>query len=636
MFKWSIATVCMGGTLETKLMAAAKAGFRAVEIFENDLTFFSGTARDAGAMAADLGLEIVALQPLRDFEAMPEPMRARNFERAERKLELMEALGTRLLCLCSNVSPEAIDDPDRAAEDLARLAERAMARGFRIGYEALAWGTHVKDWMAAWEIVRRADRANLGVVLDSFHICVRGNPLAGIAAIPGDRIALVQLADAPAIVMDPLSLSRHHRCFPGEGDLPLTAYLDAVVRSGYRGPVSLEVFNDQFRGAAASAIALDGMRSLQLAGETLHRERPEAALPAAPSGVALPPPPRVDGVEFVEFASSGAEAGRLAQLIQGLGFSRIARHRSKDVDLYRQNGVNIVINCEPDGFAHSFHLVHGTSVCAMALAFDDPAAALERANALGCSTYYGRIGPGEALIPAIGGIENSLIYFVSSAAGDAGIWDRDFAFAESATAPGPLKRIDHFSNVVRRSEFLSWLLFYKAVFAFRVEPQVEVADPYGALLSRVVSSPGGEVRIPLNVAEGGSTGVSRFIGAFGGAGIQQIAFATDDLMDFVERCRGRGVAFLAIPDNYYDDLAARYDLPPAMLERMRALDILYDRSKTGEFLHVYTATYEDRFFFEIVERRNYELFGAANTPVRLAAQAQSQDIETRSRALLGG
>ena len=116
MLRWSIASVCMGGALEDKFAAAAKAGFRAVEIFENDLTFFRGKPRDARLMAADLGLEIVALQPLRDFEAMPDPMRAKNFERAARKLDLMHELGARLLCLCSNVSPDAIDDPDRAAE----------------------------------------------------------------------------------------------------------------------------------------------------------------------------------------------------------------------------------------------------------------------------------------------------------------------------------------------------------------------------------------------------------------------------------------------------------------------------------------------------------------------------------------
>jgi 4-hydroxyphenylpyruvate dioxygenase len=117
--RWSIASVCMGGALGEKLRAAAKAGFRAVEIFENDLTFFRGKPRDARVLAADLGLEIVALQPLRDFEAMPGPLRAKNFERAARKLDLLHELGARLLCLCSNVSPEAIDDSALAAADLA-------------------------------------------------------------------------------------------------------------------------------------------------------------------------------------------------------------------------------------------------------------------------------------------------------------------------------------------------------------------------------------------------------------------------------------------------------------------------------------------------------------------------------------
>src|SRR5471030_507884 len=138
----------MVGALEEKFAAAAKAGFRAVEIFENDLTFFSGKVRDARQMARDLGLEIVALQPMRDFEAMPDPVRARNFERAARKFDVMHELGARLLCLCSNVSEEAIDDPARAAEDLAELADRGRQHGFSIGYEALAWGRHIRDWTA--------------------------------------------------------------------------------------------------------------------------------------------------------------------------------------------------------------------------------------------------------------------------------------------------------------------------------------------------------------------------------------------------------------------------------------------------------------------------------------------------------
>ena len=167
MLRWSIATVCMGGALEAKLAAAAKAGFRAIDMFENDLTFFSGKPRDARQMADDLGLEIVALQPMRDFEAMPDAIRARNFDRAERKFELMHELGARLLSLCSNVSEEAIDDPNRAAADLAELADRARRHGFSIGYEALAWGRHVRDWTAAWDLVKTADRPNLAVTEES-------------------------------------------------------------------------------------------------------------------------------------------------------------------------------------------------------------------------------------------------------------------------------------------------------------------------------------------------------------------------------------------------------------------------------------------------------------------------------------
>jgi 4-hydroxyphenylpyruvate dioxygenase len=627
MLRWSIASVCMGGALEGKFSAAAKAGFRAVELFENDLTFFNGKARDARQLAADLGLEIVALQPLRDFEAMPDPMRRRNFERAARKLELMHDLGARLLCLCSNVSPEAIDDAEQAAADLAELADLARQHGMRIGYEALAWGRHVKDWTAAWDIVRAADRDNLGIVLDSFHICVRGNPIEPIASLPADRIALVQVADAPALAMDPLSLSRHYRCYPGQGDYPIVDYLDAVTRSGYRGPLSLEIFNDQFRGASAAAIAVDGMRSLRAAGEALAAKR--AARDEAPIAdlAPLPPPPVVEGAEFVEFAASDADASELVALVEGLGFHHAGRHRSKDVDLYAQGEINLVVNHEREGFAHSFSLLHGPSVCALALRVDSIDKALERASALECQSYVGKIGPGEATVPAVAGVEGSLIYFIG--AEDRG-WRDDFATEPKKASGGRLRKVDHLSNVVRRGEFLSWSLFYRTVLGLSPQPQVEIADPHGAFFSRSLRSPNGELRIALNVGEGGATGVSRFLEAFGGAGFQQIALSTDDIFAAVEAAKARGVAFLPIPDNYYDDLATRFEIAPDLLARMRSLGVLYDRVKDGEFFHIYSETFQDRFFFEIVERHNYDLFGAANTPVRLAAQASATELEKRA------
>ena len=142
------------------------------------------------------------------------------------------------------------------------------------------------------------------------------------------------------------------------------------------------------------------------------------------------------------------------------------------------------------------------------------------------------------------------------------------------------------------------------------------------------------MRIPINVSDGGATVVTRFIDAFGGSGFQQIALSTDDIFGFVEQARTRGVAFLQIPDNYYDDLAARFDLEAPTLERIRSLGILYDQSGGGEFFHIYTPTFQHRFFFEVVQRRNYDLFGAANTPVRLAAQARMDEGDERFRGSL--
>ncbi len=209
----------------------------------------------------------------------------------------------------------------------------------RVGYEALAWGRWVKDWTSAWDIVRTADRDNLGIVLDSFHICARGNPIEPIADLPADRIALVQVADAPALVMDPLSLSRHYRCYPGQGDFPIVDYLDAVTRSGYRGPLSLEIFNDQFRGAAASVIAVDGMRSLRAAGEALAAQARGARRRAArPISRRFPRRRSSRAWNSSNSPSAKPKLANSSTSIEGLGFQRAGRHRTKDVDLFGQGG----------------------------------------------------------------------------------------------------------------------------------------------------------------------------------------------------------------------------------------------------------------------------------------------------------
>ena len=205
--KTAIATVCLSGGLDDKLEAIANAGFERVELFENDLLSFNGSPADVRRMIEDYRLQTITFQPFRDFEGMPPALRERALTRAERKFDVMEALGCDLLMVCSNVSPDSLGGIDRAAADLRELGDRAQRRGMRVAFEALAWGRHINDYRDAWEAVRRADHPAVGLVLDTFHILARGTDLSAIRAIPRDRIFLVQAADAPKLDMDYLSWS---------------------------------------------------------------------------------------------------------------------------------------------------------------------------------------------------------------------------------------------------------------------------------------------------------------------------------------------------------------------------------------------------------------------------------------------
>ncbi|MDB5368448.1 MAG: 3-keto-5-aminohexanoate cleavage protein [Roseomonas sp.] len=608
-FTRSIATVCLSGNLLDKLEAAAAAGFDGVEIFENDLLTFEGPPAEIRKVAEDLGLAITIFQPFRDFEAMPEPQRARNMDRAERKFDVMQALGTDLLLVCSNTQEAAIGDDARAAADLAEMAERAAKRGLRVGYEALAWGRHVSRWSQAWKIVEMVGHDSLGLIVDSFHTLALGDDPAGIARLPGDKIFFVQLADAPRLSMDVLSWSRHFRNFPGQGDLDVGGFLNAVVRSGYSGPISLEVFNDDFRAAPARLNARDGLRSLVLVES-------QAGL------VELPAPPRCGGVAFLEFAVDAAARAKLGSFLETLGFRLAGRHRSKDVLLYRQGEINLVLNAEQDSAAAEHFQLHGPSVCAMALKVDDAARALARARALLCSEWQEHRGEGERPMPGIRASDGTLILLIGPDAGDGGpTWESDFALLPVAPE-GTLTVVDHVAHALPTGSMDGFVLFWRAVFGLEPQPLWEIADPQGLIRSRVMMSADGALRLPLNISESRKTSTGRFVTAFAGAGVHHVALGTGDIFAAVQALRRQGAQTLHVPPNYYDDLGARWGLDDAMLANLRQHDVLYDRDPGGELFHVYSHTFENRFFFEVLERRGATGFGAANAAVRMAAQAR--------------
>lgn len=567
----SIATVSVSGTLMEKLEAIAAAGFDGVEIFENDLLSCPRPPEEIRARTADLGLAVDLYQPFRDFEAVPGGMPERNLRRAERKFRLMERLGADMLLVCSNVSPQAIDDDELAAEHLRLLAERAAEHGIRIAYEALAWGRHVNEYLRAWRIVRMADHPGLGVCLDSFHILSRGSDPIGIEAIPGEKIFFLQLADAPQLAMDVLQWSRHYRCFPGQGTFDLAGLVAGVLRTGYAGPLSLEVFNDVFRQAPAERTALDGMRSLI----ALEQRLEGAAHPAVPAGFA-----------FAELADTGS----LGDVLSALGFVRTGTHPTKPVELWEQGGARLLLNATGAGPA---------ALIAIGLDSPHPGSAVKHAESLLSPVLPRERAPEEARLEAVAAPDGTEIFFCDDA------WLGDFR--PSGPVPGAIRGIDHVALTQPWHHFDEAALFYRSVLGLRPQESLELPDPYGLLRSKAMSTADGSVRMVLNLAQVGAADIPW----------QHVALACDDIVTVARRLRAeRPDLLLPIPDNYYDDLEARQEVDPVL----RHLGVLYDRDEHGEFLHVYTVTV-GRVFFELVQRiGRYKGFGAVNAPIRLAVQ----------------
>ncbi|WP_433137248.1 bifunctional sugar phosphate isomerase/epimerase/4-hydroxyphenylpyruvate dioxygenase family protein [Actinomadura nitritigenes] len=600
----SIATVSLSGSLADKLTAIGGAGFDGVEIFENDLLVSDLSPEDVRDRAADLGLAVELYQPFRDFEAVPPDLLAGGLRRAEHKFAVMERLGARQMLVCSNVSPAAIDDDVLAAEQLRLLADRAAEHGIRIAYEALAWGRHVSDYAHAWRIVRMADHPALGLCLDSFHISARDVDPYAIRAIPGDKIFFLQLADAPSLPMDVLYWSRHYRCFPGQGDMDVAGLVAHVLRTGYDGPLSLEVFNDIFRQAASMRTAQDAMRSLIALEEQVGLR---AGGPVA--GLTSPPRPVVpSGFAFAELAAPSAAP--LGELLEALGFVRTGVHSGKPVELWERGAARVLVN---SGSAES---PDGPALGAIGLESPDPAASVKRAEALLSPVLPRMRGPHDAPLDAVAAPDGTEVFFCRTARPDHPSWTDDFSAdrRSPAAATGGITRIDHVALTQPWHHFDEASLFYRSVLGLRPHESLELPDPYGLMRSRAVSTEDGAVRVALNVAHVGAHDGSHDLAW------QHIAFASGDIVATARRFRASGGPMLAIPENYYDDLEARHDLGAERHRLLRELGLLYDRDEHGEFLHFYTET-TGRVFFEIVQRiGGYRGYGAVNAPVRLAAQ----------------
>jgi 4-hydroxyphenylpyruvate dioxygenase len=603
----AIATVCISGTLEDKLAAAAAAGFDGVEIFEPDFVASPSSAAEIRQRCADLGLTIDLYQPFRDFDSTDPGRLAANLRRAERKFDVMEALGTDLILVCSSVSPDAVDDDGRIAEQLHELAQRAAARGLRVSYEALAWGRHVNTYERSWEIVRRADHPALGLCVDSFHILSRGSDPAGIREIPGEKLFFLQLADAPHLDMNVLQWSRHHRLFPGQGAFDLPAFLGHVLVAGYTGPLSLEVFNDVFRQADPRRAAVDALRSLLALDEAVQQQlRDDPAWRSRGPGPSLPETPRLHGFAFAELAVDDECSAPIARTLAALGFTRTGTHRSKPVELWSHGEARVLLNAAPRSSGQ------GAAVAAVGVEVDDPPAAAHRAAALLAPLLPRTRGPAEADLSAVAAPDGTAVFFCRTGAEDG--WLTDFP-GEGGVGSGSISHIDHIALTQPFDNFDEAALFYRSLLGLSTQHASEVAAPFGLVRNRTVADAERTLRLGLSVSV-----LRRGEWAPGVAEPQHVAFACADVLACARAAREAGAPLLPIPDNYYDDLDARLAPPPEQLAAMRELGVLLDRDAHGEFRHFYTEVLGGRVFFEVVQRvGGYEGYGEVNAPVRMAA-----------------
>lgn len=619
----SIATVCLSGTLAEKLRAAADAGFDGVEIFEQDLTVSPHSPEQIRERAMELGLTLDLFQPFRDFEGVEEDLFTTSLHRLEAKFALMNRLGIETILLCSNVGTATINDDELCAAQLRRAGELADRYGVRIAYEALAWGRFVNDFEHAQRIVDLADHPRVGTCLDTFHILSRGWDTAAVAEIAAEKIFFVQLADAPRLSMDILSWSRHHRVFPGEGDFDLVRFMEFLAQAGYTGPVSLEIFNDSFRKADVGRTAVDGLRSLRWLADQTYRSR-QAAGAADPAGsLQLSPLPEVAdpaGLDFVEITTG--RLGETIKLLHQLGFRLGGYHRSKpEFQVWEQGPVRIVVGDQGATGA-------ATGIKGLGFQTDDPAAAQQRARLLQATSVPREVGADEAHLRGVYAPDGTEIFFGSAENHRHPAWLTEFGVDDAARQEDSLLTgVDHINLAQPWQHYDETVLFYTALMALENTRSDEFPSPIGLINNRVMRSRNGAVQLLLSIApEDGEQG--DFLAA---AYPEHIALATDDIMAVAKRATHRGLNFLPVPANYYEDLAARFALSEDFLAQLREHDLLYDRDETGEFLHFYTGTL-GTMFLEVVERRGgFAGWGETNAPVRLAAQYRT--VRDRERGI---
>lgn len=576
----SIATSTLLGSLPEKLTAIAEAGFEAIDLSVADLVGFDGPPAEIAGTVDAAGLKIASFGPV-----------AAPFSKAKltQKVEMARTLKAPLLV----VQLDGID--------LAMLPDEADLGDVKIALRPCPGA--VADVPA---LLSATEHPGLGLAIEARSVLGAGARPAQLRDWDLSRVLHVQMVDGPEQAL-----------LPGQGRLNLAGLARVLARAGYTGLWSVAA------DPQGPDTALTAFRALA----TLLSDAAETEPDLRPAAPRLPAKVLAKGIEFVEFAVDETSARELEDLLGSMAFRRERRHFSKNVTLWRQGAVNIVVNRDRQGHAHTAFRDHGPTVCDMGLRVGNAAETVARATALGTRDFTQDVGIGQLDIPAIRGVGGSLLHFIDENSDLHRVWDIEFAPVQRtrATPPAGIRRIDHIAQTMRYDQMQNWLTYYLSTFQMTQTPIVNVADPSGITLSQALESPEGAVRLNLNGAAGRDTRAGSFLASQTGAGIQHIAFQTDDIFETSGVLATNGFARLSIPRNYYVETQTEFDLSDEMVAKLQADDLLYDEDGAGRFFQLYAVSIFSGFFFEIVQRcGGYAGYGARNAPVRLAAQSRVQ------------
>jgi 4-hydroxyphenylpyruvate dioxygenase len=406
-------------------------------------------------------------------------------------------------------------------------------------------------------------------------------------------------------------------CSPDRAPFDLAGFLRCVLATGYTGPLSLEVFNDVFRLSDPWRTAVDAMRSLVWLEEAAARVWTESCLVLPPAA------PHLSGHSFTELAVDGISGPRVAEVLSSLGFTHTGQHRSKPVQLWEQGEARVLLNASvtrPSGAGVA-------AIAALGLESDDPAGSAARAEACKAPVLPRARGASEAELSAIAAPDSTVVFFTRASPDG---WPSDFLATGEPTSPGAgITRVDHVGLTQPFDSFDEAGLFYRAVLGLDVATVAEVAAPYGLIRTRAVKAEDRKVRLTLSVSALRRGGWSPTV-----PDPQSLALATDDIVATARVLRDCGAPLLAVPANYADDLEARYDLAPGLLEAIREFGLMYDGEGRGAYLHLVTEVFGGRVFFEVVQRLDgYDGYGTPDVPVRMAAhrRARTKGAATEER-----